>query len=313
MSASPSARPRVGVVTVNWNAADDTLACLDSLAASHYPNLDLVVCDNASTDGSYERLQARDGVTVLQAGANLGWCGGVNLGAKFVLERGCDYLLILNNDTVLPPELIPAMVAVYEADPRAGLVTARERLYHNPGRGDRLGARYRPLTCLVDWLFADEGNRETLPDPLPVEVVSCCGTMAPRAAVDAVGLLDEDFFIYWEDVDWSLRVRAAGYQHYCVTGSMIVHKSGASLSDSPGLSLPQLYLVCRGQALIARKHARGWARLAAPARLLLSSLLTLLRALVVPAQRPHMRTKLAAFRDGWFRRPVDMARLQRRS
>jgi GT2 family glycosyltransferase len=313
VSASPAPRPKVGVVTVNWNAAEDTLACLDSLAASQYPNLDIVVCDNASTDGSYERLRERTDATVLQAGANLGWCGGVNLGAKFVLERGCDYLLILNNDTVLPPELIPAMVAVYEADPHAGLVTARERLFHDPVRGDRLGARYRPLVCMVDWLFADEGNREVLADPLPMEAVSCCGTMASRAAVEAVGVLDEAFFIYWEDVDWSLRVRAAGFQNYCVTGSMIVHKSGASLSDAPGLSLPQLYLVCRGQALIARKHARGLARLVAPARLLVSSLLTLLRGLVSPAQRPHMRTKLAAFRDGWFRRPVDMTRLQRRS
>ncbi|MGE5532369.1 MAG: glycosyltransferase family 2 protein [Bacteroidota bacterium] len=306
---TPAALPRVGVVTVNWNAAEDTLGCLDSLAQSAYPNLDIVVCDNASTDGSYERLKERMDVTVIQAGANLGWCGGVNLGAKVVLERGCDYLLILNNDTILPPELIPAMVAVYARDPKAGLVTARERLYHNPGRGDRLAARYRSLSCMVEWLFADDGNKQPLPSPLPAEIVSCCGTMAPRAVVEQVGILDEDYFIYWEDVDWSLRVWQAGYQNYCVTDSMIIHKSGASLSDSPGLSLPQLYLVCRGQAMLARKHARKLARVVAPARLLLSSLLTLLRGAVSPQHRPHMRTKLAAFADGWWLRPVNFSRL----
>jgi GT2 family glycosyltransferase len=296
-------------VTVNWNAAEDTIGCLDSLAQSAYPNLDIVVCDNASTDGSYELLKQRNDATVIQAGANLGWCGGVNLGAKVVLERGCDYLLILNNDTILPPELIPAMVAVYAQDPKAGLVTARERLYHNPGRGDRLAARYRRLSCMVDWLFADDGNSQPLPSPLPAEIVSCCGTMAPRAVVEQVGILDEDYFIYWEDVDWSLRVWQAGYQNYCVTDSMIIHKSGASLSDSPGLSLPQLYLVCRGQAMLARKHARKLARVVAPVRLLLSSLLTILKGFVSPRYRPHMRTKLAAFADGWWLRPVNFSRL----
>lgn len=301
--AQPRVGKLVGVVTVNWNGAADTLGCLASLRQSEYAALEVVVCDNASTDDSVARIEAEyPEVTVVQAGANLGWCGGVNRGAQVALERGCEYLLILNNDTTLPPELIGKMVAAIESRERVGLVTARERLYHDPQRGDRLGARFRPLVCMVEWLFADEGNREKLPPVLEMDCVSCCAAMASREVVEKVGLLDEAFFVYWEDVDWSLRVRAAGYQNLCLTDTMVVHKSGASMEEGAGLSLRQLYYVCRGQAMTARKHARGLGRVVAPLRLLASAAATLGRGLVRRGYRQEMRTKVRAFRDGWFLR-----------
>ncbi|MEN6642390.1 MAG: glycosyltransferase family 2 protein [Armatimonadia bacterium] len=307
--AQPRVEKLVGVVTVNWNGAADTLGCLASLRESEYAALEVVVCDNASTDDSVARIEAEyPEVTVVQAGANLGWCGGVNRGAQVALGRGCEYLLILNNDTVLPPDLIGEMVAAIENGDRVGLVTARERLYHNPQRGDRLGARFRPLVCMVEWLFADEENREALPPVLKMDCVSCCAAMASREVVEKVGLLDEAFFVYWEDVDWSLRVRAAGYQNLCLTDTMVVHKSGASMEDGAGLSLPQLYYVCRGQAMTARKHARGLGRVLAPARLLGAAGLTAMKGLVRPGYRKEMRTKLRAFRDGWFLREAQPPR-----
>lgn len=304
--------PRLGAVTVNWNAREDTAACVQSILDAGYPNLDLIVCDNASSDGSVALLRERfPQITVLEAGGNRGWCGGVNLGGRLALERGCDYLLILNNDTLLPPELIPRLLQAHRSQPRAGLVTARERLYHDPQRGDRLGARFIPLTHRVRWVFAAAGNRDPLPSPWPTDCVSCCAALTSRAIAEQVGLLDEDYFIYWEDVDWSLRVRRAGYQNLCLTDTMIVHKSGASLADRPGLSLPQLYLVVRGQAMLVRKHARGLCRVVAVARLLAASLVAALRGLLQSSYRPQGRAKLRGAWDGWRLAPPSAAYLKR--
>jgi hypothetical protein len=301
---STEALPPVAVIILNWNGLADTRACLQALRQSVYEPAWVLVFDNGSRDGSPEALRAEfPEVEVLTSPTNLGYAGGNNRGLQWAQERGAELALLLNNDTLPPPEMIGTMVAAYQAADRPGLLTVRERV---PGaeqtRGDRLGARWLPLSCRVQWLFAPSADDPAGP-VVEVDAVSGCALLVSAEVLNGVGLLDEMFFAYWEDTDWSLRARAAGYRNYCATAAHVVHLSGRSTGQERGPNLRQLYLVCRGQALITRKQARGLGRVTAPARLLASGLLAIARGLLQPGYRPTACAKVRGLRDGWRRRP----------
>jgi GT2 family glycosyltransferase len=298
MSASPA---RVAVCILNWNGLTDTIECLQSLRDSTYPNLQIIVLDNGSREDPTLLQEQFPEIVLLREPANLGYAAGNNRAAAVALEAHCDYLLFLNNDTVVPPEMIGLLVAAYQAAPQAGLVAPRERPYDAPEAPHRLGAMWEPLRCKVRWVYA--AADEELPDLLELDAVSGCALMISREVAESAGLFDEGFFAYWEDTDLSLRARKARYRNYCATGVHVLHKSGRSTGSDSGPNLAQLYLVCRGQAIIARKHARGLARVVAPLWMLCSGLAAKARALLSPAYHAEGHAKCQGFRDGFQRRP----------
>lgn len=296
---TPSA-PLVGVCVLNWNGLEDTIECLQSLRQSTYPNLRRFVLDNGSRIDPAPLAQQFPEITLLREPRNLGYAGGNNRAVEAALAGGCDYVLLLNNDTVVPPEMIERLMAAYQSLPQVGLLSARERLHHAPTEPDRLGATWRPRNCTIRWLYA----QEELTEPLEVDAVSGCAVLLSREVAERTGLFDERFFAYWEDTDLSLRVKAAGYRNFCAGDAYVLHKSGRSTGgEGGGPNLPQLYLVCRGQAMIVRKHARGGARLLAPLRLLASSMLAAAKSLCKPGYAREGQAKLDGFRDGWTGRP----------
>ncbi|MBU0607070.1 MAG: glycosyltransferase family 2 protein [Armatimonadetes bacterium] len=300
MSDTP---PTVAVIILNWNGLDDTRECLESLRQSSYANQRIIVWDNGSREDPTAALADFPEVTVLRSEENLGFAAGCNSAAKQALADGADALLFLNNDTVVPPRMIERMVAALREVPGVGLITVPEMLYDNPGGPWRLGAKWLPLSCRVEWVYSRPG--ETLPEYLSFDAVSGCAMLMSRALVEEVGLFDEQFFAYWEDTDLSLRVRATGRVNTCATTTPVVHKSGRSTGREPGFSKAQMYLVCRGQALMARKYASGLGRFTAPLRLWLSAVAAGLSGLVRPGRRKLMLAKIAGIIDGWNGRPVD--------
>jgi GT2 family glycosyltransferase len=199
--------------------------------------------------------------------------------------------------------MIATMVQAHRQTPQAGLVAVPEKLHDRPDDPRRLGGTWRPLVCRVRWAWAERD--ETLPDVVRLDAVSGCAVLMAREIIDRVGLFEPEFFAYWEDVDLSLRVRQAGYTNICATGTHILHKSGRSTGDGPGISVAQMYLVLRGQALMVRRHARGLGRLVAPLRLLLSALSAATSGFFRPRTRKLSLVKLAGLTDGWFRKPAD--------
>jgi len=296
--------PQVAVIILNWNGLPDTLECLQSLRQSTYPSLRIIVWDNGSREDPASALADYPEVTLLRSERNLGFAAACNRAAEPALADGADLLLFLNNDTLVPPEMIARMAQAHAAVPGAGLIGVPEQLFDRPDDPRRLGAKWLPLSCRVKWHYA--GAQEPLPELLPLDVISGCAMLASREIAERVGLFDEAFFAYWEDADLSLRVLQAGLTNLCATGTHIIHKSGRSTGTEPGFSVAQLYLVCRGQALMARKHARGLGRVTAPLRLLASAVAAVLIGLIRPASRKLMRAKLAGLSDGWRRRPADL-------
>ncbi|HIP87591.1 MAG TPA: glycosyltransferase family 2 protein, partial [Anaerolineales bacterium] len=181
--------PRVTAIVVNWNGLEDTIACLASLAEVDYPSLEVVVVDNGSTDGSPALLRQRfPRLALLETGENLGYAGGNNVGVRYVLERGADYVLLLNNDTEVAPGFLRRLVEVAEADPRVGVVGPTIYYYDRPdvvwSAGGAIDWR-RGRAWMMGLDERDRGQFGTA--PREVNFVTGCAMMVRRETVERAG------------------------------------------------------------------------------------------------------------------------------
>jgi GT2 family glycosyltransferase len=251
--------PRVAIIILNWNGREDVLNCVSTLGRLTYPNFVATVVDNASADGSVEALAQRfPQQRVLVMEKNLGFCGGNNRGIQDALAQGADYVLLLNNDTEMHPELVTQLVNVAQGQPDIGAVGAKNLRLEDPrqvwgaygeltygkelirliGQGKPDGPQYRVVRD-VDWVI---GN----------------GIMMSRRAIELVGGFDEGFFGYHEDVDWCYRARRSGFRIVYNGEAIIYHKGfGASHPGRP-IPFPVLYFLGRNGIFFARKHGSVW-------------------------------------------------------
>lgn len=210
----------VGIVAVNWNGWQDTLEWLRSIHSLNYPRFGVVVVDNGSTDGSEDRLRrASPQLTVLQTACNLGYPGGANVGIRFFLDQNADFVWLVNNDTVVDENALTNLVDHAEADPQVGLWGSSVYQYGRPEKIQfRGGGRFRIVTGATRYVTrADEGR---------LDYVSGASLLVRRAVFERVGLLNERLVFYWDDVDFSIRARRAGWRLGVAEGSIVYHKEG---------------------------------------------------------------------------------------
>lgn len=246
---------RVTIVVLSWNGRDDTLACLRSLRAVTYEPISVLVVDNGSSDGTVEAVRdAFAEVELLPQPANLGFAEGNNIGIRHALSRGSDYVLVLNNDTRADPGFLEPLVAAAEARSDAGALCPKILFEEAPDRIWFAGAAYDARRGYQGRLAgyrerdsaAFEGVRES-------ERATGTAMLVPAAVLERVGGFDRELFAYSEDVDWSLRARAAGYRIYVVGDSRVYHRVSAS---SGGESSPvSLYYGVRNALVVAERHA----------------------------------------------------------
>ena len=216
--------PKVYVIVLNWNGWSDTAACLSSLQQLSYENFRVVVVDNDSTDDSCARLRAAfPWANVVEAGKNLGFAGGCNFGMRPALVDGAEFVWLLNNDTTVAPDALTALVDKALSAPDIGAVGSAIYCAHDPeqleswggGRINFILGRSRPLLMPV----ADER----------VEFITGASLLLSRKVIETVGQLDEGFFMYWEDADYCLRLRDAGWRLAVAGQSKVWHKGSASI------------------------------------------------------------------------------------
>ena len=221
--------PRVAVIVLNWNGAPHLTACLDSVARLTYPGAAVRVVDNASTDGSEAELEARwPQFTVQRNATNLGYAGGNN--AAIRATEG-EYVLLVNNDTVLEPGLLEPLVAAAEADPLVAACSPMICYVDRPGVLNAAG-----LAIKRDLHPASRGQGElasAYTDPANVFGAHGACALYRRSALDRVGLLDEDFFAYHEEFDLAWRLQLAGYCARYVPAARLLHHEAASLRKTP--------------------------------------------------------------------------------
>lgn len=221
--------PRVVALILNWNGRSDTLACLRSLQQQTYPALIPLVVDNGSQDGSVAAIRADfPAVHLIETGANLGFCAGNNVGMTWALAQGADFVLLLNNDTWFDPAMTQELVAEAGRDPQIGLAGPKIYQAKPPTVLWSAGGRvtfWGNVTAMRGFGQADRGQYDSAAD---VDYLPGCGILARRQLLETVGLLDPAYFAYYEDADWAMRARRAGWIVRYVPSARMWHKGGAS-------------------------------------------------------------------------------------
>lgn len=249
--------PLVSIIAVNFNQTAVTAAFLDSVRRLRYPATEVVLVDNGSAEPPGAWLQEHyPEVRYLETGRNLGFAGGNNVGIR--AARG-EYYLLVNNDTELAEDVVERLLASFEASEGVGMVCPL-LLYHEPA-GVIQYAGYTPLHPLtarnrtIGQFEPDKGQYATLRE---TPFAHGAAMFTSRAVLDKVGLMAEDYFLYYEELDWSARIRKAGYRILVEPNARVVHKESVSVGkDSP----LKTYFMTRNRMLYMRRHAPWWSRI----------------------------------------------------
>jgi len=245
-SASPAAttEPLVAIVLVTYRGKDDTLACLASLEKLTYPRYRVFVVDQNSGDDTLETVAAQFPWAARIANpVNNGFTGGNNLGMCAALKQGADYLFLLNNDTEVAPGLLEPLVALAQSDATIGAVGPKMLYHGEPSTIWSAGGQ-------IDWrghsVMLGQGEHSPCSDaadkeaPRDVDFIVGCGLMVKRSVSEQVGLLDDRYFIYYEETDWCTRIRQAGYRVVYEPRSCLWHK--VSRTFGPGSEFTLYYM-----------------------------------------------------------------------
>ena len=300
--------PRVAVVVLNWNGTADTIECLKSLHQLDYGNAEIVLVDNGSESPAAEALgRLFPGITCLQLPENRGYSGGNNVGIEYALEKGHDYVWVLNNDTIVRPDSLRRAVEMATSDPRIAVVGVKILAMEDPKRvwvayGQ---VKYRKgREGLIGEIWLEEGRRE---EPREVEWVPGKAMLLARPAIERLGGFDDEFFAYHEDVDWCAMARDAGYRIVFAPASVIYHKGHQSSGGRVYVS-PRQYLAGRNMVLYVRKHGTILQKLKFAAFILGSLPLQYLRRLATGEQQ-GVTLKARGMLDALRRRPIPLEEL----
>ena len=249
--------PLVTIVVLNWNGLADTLKCLESLAGLNYATYEVVVVDNGSADSSPAVIRQRfPEVVVIENGENLGYTGGNNVGLRYALAQGADYVLLLNNDTVVASDFLHLLVEAAGAGEDVGMAGPTIYYYDLPdviwSAGGAIDWR-QGRTWMVGLDERDSGQFGLV--PRGVDFVTGCALLMKRAVLEQVGLLDERFFMYYEEIEWCVRARRSGFKSVHVPSARIWHKiSPVVQADSPLVH----YYMTRNRLLFLKATGADW-------------------------------------------------------
>jgi len=244
--------PKVSIIILNWNGKEDTLECLQSLYQISYPNYEIILVDNGSTDDSVEVFKEKyPEIKLIQNNENLGFAEGNNIAIRYVLEiLKPDYILLLNNDTVVDPDFLDELVQTAETDPNIGVLGPTIYDYKPPRSLQSTGSK-------ILWNHGDAINLTYEADvkagtPKEVDAVTGCALLAKSEVFKKIGGLNKNYFAYFEEIEWCVRARKAMYKIIYVPQGKIWHKGGATSSKITGFAV---YHHTRNRFWFMKQHA----------------------------------------------------------
>lgn len=263
-SESAPGGPAIAVVVLTWNGRDLTLDCLESLTAVTTPGVRVIVVDNASGDGTAAAIARRFGerFTVLSNPSNLGYAAGNNAGIRRALDDGANFVLLLNNDTVVDPACVRELVRGLDEAPGAGIAGAKTYYFAQPDRiwfAGGVVSLWRGTARHIGIREHDRGQYDT---PRDVDYVSGCALMARREVFEAIGMLDASYRAYFEDADFCMRAARAGFRVRYVPAAKVWHRISASTGGQ--LSRRKATRKLASSWRFFRRYARPWHWLTIP-------------------------------------------------
>jgi GT2 family glycosyltransferase len=273
--------PLVYVIVLTWNGKNNTLECLRSLQRMTYPIASVLVVDNASIDGSADAIRTEfPNVQLIINNSNLRYARGNNVGMKHALERGTEYVLLLNNDTVVDCEFLSQLVHVAESDKKVGMVGPKIYYYGEQKRIWFAGGR---IEWWKGWVSHngirehDIGQYDAMKE---VDYLTGCCMLVKREVIERVGLLDESYYIYGEDADWCIRAARAGYSLLYVPSAIVWHKLSASTGGH--FSWFKNWNKLKSQLRLMARYAKPYHWLTIPGWMVLNVLLSSFRVRRIP-------------------------------
>lgn len=252
--------PKISILILNWNGLSDTLECLESVKKIDYPNFEVIVVDNGSTDGSATTIsRLHPDIVIIETGKNLGFAEGNNVGIRHVLHKGSDFILLLNNDTVVDPQLLNAFIEASDLNPE-GVFGAKIYKYSDPCRIWFAGARWdKEFSHFVHIGCEEIDNGDKYELYQEIDYVCGCAIFFGKGAVEKVGYLEPKFFLNFEETDWCFRARRSGFRCILAPKAKVWHKVSASFG---GRSSPLYsYFMARNYLLWAERNLRIGERL----------------------------------------------------
>ena len=242
--------PKVGIVISNYNGWQDTLVCLDSLQKQTFTDFEVILIDDASPNDSVAQLQNKlpPNTVFLPQERNVGFAAANNIGMRRALDDGCDFALLLNNDTSVRPDFLEKLLA----ETPAGAVSCPKMLFMDPP--DEIwfaGGELDPKTGKVKHLGGHKKDGPEFAEKKQVSFITFCCVLLPRAVIEKVGYLDETLFMYCEDVDYCIRLAQAGVPMWFLPDAVIHHKAGGSAGGMLSvyyITRNTLYLTCKGKS-----------------------------------------------------------------
>lgn len=253
--------PSVWIIILNWNGLDDTLVCLASLAQVDPADaaVHILVIDNGSRyDPRPTIIERFPSAEVVRLERNIGFAGGCNYGIERALHGEADYVLLLNNDTIVDPDFLAPLLTYLQCHPRTGAVAPLICYADQPDRVWFAGATIIMALGYFEHRSRLRHRQEVAPTPLVSDYLSGCCMLIPASVIRTVGRFDEQMFAYFEDAEFCLRVRQAGYDLVCVPQSVIWHKESASTRKdlAAGTTSPlKHYLSMRNRIVTVVRHS----------------------------------------------------------
>lgn len=249
--------PRVSIILVNYNGYQDTIECIESLSANSYSNYGIVVVDNQSTDNSVialRRMQNKYRFSLVEAQKNDGFSAGNNLGIKYSVEHGFDCFLLLNNDTIVDKEFLKRLVEQYTRFGERCALTGTIFYAKEPNKVWYAGGRFNSYTARTTHYHMDKQIDVSKEKVTAVSFISGCELFFSKSVLDIVGYMNEGYFLYSEDVDYSIKLQNNSIPMYYVPQSIIYHKVSSSTSKISDLA--QYYSI-RNRRILVYENLRG--------------------------------------------------------
>jgi len=247
--------PLTYIIVLTWNGWNDTEECLRSLVPVAASGIRVLLVDNGSADGTPEKVRrAFPEVEVIENGKNLGFPGGNNVGIREALSKGANFVIMLNNDTVVDKDFAQELLSVAVQDKKVGMATSKIYFYDRPETIWFAGGDVSTWTGRSRHEGYGEVDRGQYDNTVEIGRPCGCSLLVTRAFLEDVGLLDEDLFLYGEEIDWALRARQKGYQSVLASRSKVWHKwaSGTGGAQSGNY----LYYSVRNMLRVLNTHAR---------------------------------------------------------
>ncbi len=240
--------PNLFIIILNWNGLHDTIECIESLKRSDYKNFQILVVDNGS-DADYYRLIEIKEIELLRLQENIGFAGGANAGIKYALDNNADYILLLNNDTIVSLNFLSLLIKNLTLEENCGIVAPQINYYNAPKKIWSAGGNISKIRgsgfVLSNKIKNKEGTNRF------VDFVSGCCMLIRKEVFNKVNDFDENYFLYVEDVDFCKRVIDSGFKIMVVPQSKIWHKVNASTLNNN--SYIPLYYNTRNRLYFTKK------------------------------------------------------------